>query len=46
MMGYSLTTKAEQDVRDIFEFGAIHFGAKQAELYFELMHSILLPRVP
>jgi toxin ParE1/3/4 len=33
-MLYELTPTAEQDVRDIYEFGRITFGEKKADEYF------------
>ena len=37
-MGYFLAERAEQDVRDIYEFGLRTFGRRQADLYFEKLH--------
>ena len=37
-MAYFLAERAEQDVRDIYEFGLRTFGQRQADLYFEKLH--------
>ena len=37
-MAYFLAGRAEQDVRDIYEYGLRTFGRRQADLYFEKLH--------
>jgi toxin ParE1/3/4 len=34
-MLFELKPAAEQDIRDIYEFGRVTFGEKKAELYFQ-----------
>lgn len=38
-MAYILSAQAEQDVRDVYDYGHSRFGDRQAMEYFDRLHS-------